>query len=256
MTATGYSGLALRLTTSLTADISGETMLPNAIAAEESAILDELVNFDLSGWHEHERSRVSISWHNQADERLSLSLQPIRWGTWMIFEREYWLDFARKMSAPGGIVSVDPYNIQSRPAMQIIYKRTQGMGYAYTGMLFIHFQGQYCVVMVACREGSFTGIREAVLQPQLMDEGKIRIRIYPFYKRLYERLFKRGATGYVEGWFRDPYDPSYRGVILCCVSDNEEFDSQFPDHPLSRVRSILKSVRDTLRFADAPPSIG
>ena len=67
---------------------------------------------------------------------------------------------------------------------------------------------------------------------------------------------KRGhfseATEYLDGWFRDPYDSSYRGAILCSVTDNEGFDSQFP---LSRLRSILKSVRSTLRSADAPPSI-
>jgi len=62
--------------------------------------LNELVNFDLSGWHEHERSRVSISWHNEAEELLSLSLVPIPWGTRMIFEREYWLDFARVSCLP------------------------------------------------------------------------------------------------------------------------------------------------------------
>jgi hypothetical protein len=212
----------------------------------------ELVNFDLSGWHEHERSRDSIFWGNPAGEALSLSVVPSTEEPSKIFEREAWLDRARELAAPGGLVTVDPYEIHSRPAMQIIYKRTHGSGYAYTGMLFIHFEGQCCLVVAACKEGSTTGIREAVLTPQLLREDRIRIRKYPFYKK----PFMHGASGYLEGWFRDPYDRSYRGVTLCSVADNEEFDAQFPDHPLSRVRCILKGVRKTIRLADAPPASG
>jgi hypothetical protein len=37
-------------------------------------------------------------------------------------EREYWLQDARQMARPGGIVSVDPCVVASRPAIEIIYK--------------------------------------------------------------------------------------------------------------------------------------
>jgi len=133
----------------------------------------------------------------------------------------------------------------------VMWLQQMSLGTAFRGMLFIHFRGQYCLVEAACKEGSPAGTREAALKPQLVREGKVRVRKAPFYKR----PFSREATEYLDGWFRDPYDSSYRGAILCSVTDNEGFDSQFPDHPLSRLRSILKSVRSTLRSADAPPSI-
>ena len=42
-----------------------------------------------------------------------------------------------------------------------------------------------------------------------------------------------------------------RGLSKLNPSDDEEYDAQFPDHPLSRLRCTLASVRDSLRFAQA-----
>jgi hypothetical protein len=150
-----------------------------------SSILYDLVSFDLSGWHEHERTDDAIFWDNPEGEVLSSLFTLIVRAELMVFERG---------------------------------------------------------------ERSISGVREAALTPQFLQDGKIRIRTCPFYKR----MFKPGQRGYMEGWFQDPYDPSYRGVILCSAADNEAYDSQFPHHPLSRVRSILTIVRRTIRFADAP----
>jgi len=224
-------------------------MLPNVIAVEETAIFERACEFRSFGLA-RTRAIARFNFLAQRGRRASLPqsrtdpvgyADDIRAG---ILARLR----ARKLSAPGGIVSVDPYDIQSRPAMQIICKYPHGGGYSFWGMLFIHFRGQYCLVEAACKEGSPAGTREAALKPQLVREGKVRVRKAPFYKR----PFSREATEYLDGWFRDPYDSSYRGAILCSVTDNEGFDSQFP---LSRLRSILKSVRSTLRSADAPPSI-
>ena len=72
----------------------------------------------------------------------------------------------------------------------------------------------------------------------------MKLRKHPFYLRLFKR-----SSGYIEGLFADPYDPRYRGIILRSVADNEEYDDEFPDHPLSRLRSTLKTVRDSLQFS-------
>jgi hypothetical protein len=58
------------------------------------------------------------------------------------------------------------------------------------------------------------------------------------------------SSGYLEGWFTDPYDPKYKGMVLRSVTDNEKYDEEFPDHPLSRLRSTLKTVRNSLQFSE------
>ena len=41
----------------------------------------------------------------------------------------------------------------------------------------------------------------------------------------HDTRLKLAASGYLEGWFRDPYDPCYRAEILSSIADNGEFDS-------------------------------
>ena len=68
----------------------------------------ERITFDTSGWHEHVENREPerIVWGNAGDV-LSLDVVPSPWKTFRPMEREKWLDDARTMAKPGGIVSVD-----------------------------------------------------------------------------------------------------------------------------------------------------
>lgn len=204
----------------------------------------ERISFDTSGWHEHEQERAKdwVVWGNAGDI-LSLAVEPSPWKTFKPMEREYWLEEAREMAKPGGIVSVEPRVAASRPAIEIIYKRIQGTGYRYTGLIVVEFREYWCQITGVFSERGVTGVREAVLTSNLLKAGTIRIRKHPFYRRIFTR-----ASGYVEGWFSDPYDAEYRGIVLRSVADNEEYDGQFPDHPLTRLRSTLKTVRNSLHF--------
>jgi len=206
----------------------------------------ERITFNTSGWHEHEQeqSKDWVVWGNAGDI-LSLAVVPSPWRTFKPMEREYWLQDARQMARPGGIVSVDPRRAASRPAIEIIYKRTEGMGYRYTGMLVVEFSGYWCQVTGVFGERGVTGLREAQLTARLLESGHIKLRKHPFYRRVFTR-----SSGYVEGWFVDPYDAKYRGVVLHSLADSEAYDAQFPDHPLMRLRSTLKTIRDSLQFLD------
>jgi hypothetical protein len=79
----------------------------------------------------------------------------------------------------------------------------------------------------------------------LLDRGQIKLKKHPFYRRVFSRQF-----GYLEGWFSDPYDPNYRGIVLRSITDGEEYDEQFPDHPLTRLRATLKIVRESFQFSN------
>jgi hypothetical protein len=76
-------------------------------------------------------------------------------------------------------------------------------------------------------EHGTTGVREAVVTAELMGAGRLSL------------------ADYRERWAGDPYDPGYAGVdrsVLRSLSDDESYDGQFPDHPLSRIRKVLADL--------------
>ncbi len=48
-----------------------------------------------------------------------------------------------------------------------------------------------------------------------------------------------GQTGR-EAWGADLYDPNLRTEPLRNISEDETYDARFPDHPLSRVRRLIR----------------
>ena len=50
--------------------------------------------------------------------------------------------------------------------------------------------------------------------------------------------------GSFDGWMSDPYDKTYKRGFLMNYSENKEFDSMFPGHPLSKARVLLQFVID------------
>jgi hypothetical protein len=202
----------------------------------------ERVTMDLSGWEERKRDSATIYYEHEGGGALSLSVVDRPSDMPRRFERADWLEFARRFAAPGGLISLDPRTIQSLPAMELIYKREHGSGFGYTGIVIIEWEGRYCYIVVSWKEGSPTGVREAVLSVKLLDEGRIRLSKPSFFQRLLKTPLP------LDGFFRDPYDPSYRGVILRNVCDDEEYDAQFPTHPLSLLRVDLRTVREVIHF--------
>lgn len=208
------------------------------------------VSIDLTGWHKHEekRSPDSAFWRNEFGDVLSLSFDQF-WERDRLFDRDSWLHDVREMAKPGGIVSLEVFTIQSKPAVQFIYKRRHGLGYMYSGSLIVQSSDCNCYTFaVVCAEGSFTGVREAVITARLLQEGNLQIRMYRWYQKLFSR---ERASGYLEGWFYDPYDPGYSGIVLHSASDSEQFDPEFPNHPLTRLRSHLKRIRESLFFFES-----
>ena len=128
------------------------------------------------------------------------------------------------------IVSVDAVSVAQRPATQLIYKREKLPAYAYTGMLFLQLDGFAYVIVIAAEERGTTGVREAVVTARFFEEGKLTLETYE------------------SGWFRDPYDPGYMGRILRSLSDDEAYDSSFPDHPLSKIRRTLVYLQSSIRL--------
>ena len=53
------------------------------------------------------------------------------------------------------------------------------------------------------------------------------------------------------GWAADPYDPDFEADVLRNQAEDERYDADFPDHPLSRLRRGLKDVEASLRLAES-----
>jgi hypothetical protein len=138
-------------------------------------------------------------------------------------------------SAAAGLIEARVADTALGPAASLIYKRRDGAGYVFTGMLLL--AGPEHIWTVVAGEHGMTGVREAVVTAQLMTAGTLTIRTYE------------------ESWAQDPYDPAYSGVdrsVLRFVSDDACYDGLFPAHPLSNIRAILAALPDGVKIEPGP----
>lgn len=199
------------------------------------------VRLRLPGWQEGPSDGELRLWHDSDGDVLSLAVpvEPIgpqdptddgalrRWCRQLAENRGAGLIEARRI--PG----------QTKPAVQLIYKRLQIPAYIYTGMLITSSAEERCLVwtIVACERG-ITGLREAIITDELTRAGELTVE------------------DYVRCWAQDPYDATYDGVdrgVLCFISDDESYDEQFPQHPLSKVRRVLAALPHRVEFAPSSP---
>lgn len=75
-------------------------------------------------------------------------------------------------------------------------------------------------------EGETTGVREAAVY-EMARQRNLLVEPTP-----------NDPSG---GWARDPYDGSTTGFVMN-MSELPDFDAQFPGHPLSMARELLRSV--------------
>ena len=75
------------------------------------------------------------------------------------------------------------------------------------------------------KEEGITGHRDAV--------------IYMIFRQKYSYL-----EDSFDGWMADPYDKDYNKGFLMNISEEEQFDEMFPEHPLSKARSLAKYIID------------
>ena len=71
-------------------------------------------------------------------------------------------------------------------------------------------------------------MRDSVILSQLLASGEV--------------TFGEG----IEDWFADPYDPDFKEGTPMNKSEQEKYDAEFPEHPLSIARaSIVKAIQGT-----------
>lgn len=139
-----------------------------------------------------------------------------------------------------GLVEATVMLSQIGPAVQMIYKQLERPAFTFTGTQIIALPKASLTWSVVAREKGTTGIREAVVTSSMFSNGQLTPELY------------------VESWACDPYEPNYRGVdrsTLRYMSDDASYDGQFPTHPLSKVRRVLRELSRESDLAEVAPAI-
>ena len=198
----------------------------------------DAITFSLSGWEEvplDDTARAAgmlRGWSDELGNQLSLHRHDLKPDLVAPLSdlsalREQYRHLANDHN--GAIVSVDRVDIAGLPALKVILKLPQDpSGMTYVGSFTFPFENVSYVIRVICQELGTTGMRDAVVAQQA---GGMK------------------EDGIAPDWFQDPYDPSFKAAVLRNKSDDEEWDSVFPEHPLSRVRASLDSIAANCRIA-------
>jgi hypothetical protein len=154
------------------------------------------------------------------------------------------------MAAGFGVIEIETPSIDRCIGVRTILKcPQQPHGMTYLGSITLPFRDFSFVVKAQCEEHGVTGVREAVVFDEMLASGKIRT----------EDVARAKKSGKVPGWMQDPYDATIKWSIQRNLAEDEQYDVRFPEHPLSRVRTILRGVQSSLHFApevvNAPPFV-
>jgi hypothetical protein len=183
--------------------------------------LDDL-RFDTDGYEyqgEPQPSRMRF-WYTPAGDGVGLYLFPIPPDIPPAAEsverlREFYA--ARVAGAGSSLVELDVSRRPAATVVRIILKVPQEpSGFTYIGSVTVPFRDFSYVIKVQCEERGTTGVREAVLMDRRLGAGDM--------------------TEIHEGGFR----------LANWSSDDEQHDADFPDHPVTRARRVLKRVEQSL----------
>ncbi len=209
----------------------------------------DAIHLDLTGWSPI--SNANHKWIRTGPDILSLLFfdvkttpPPCAWSN-----TECWLSYFTASLAEQGsaVVSVEALPIHGIPALQAIFKHRQpavnglsDLGILYTGIWIVPFANFSFNIQVECYESGVTGTREAVVsmmtnqgRSQEAEKGQESSILVNSMDELFEKMRQQRRR-----LFRTP-------------ADDEKYDSQFPDHPLSRVRGHLSYIAETIQLDES-----
>lgn len=195
----------------------------------------ESVKFDTAGWTLEEISFELKRWTNPKAQFLSFhhfnvapdipaALTDIN-----SLRQAYRLDLSESGAA---MISADVFTVNHLDCIMLVFKApSQPHGMIYVGSLTFPFEEFSYVVKIQCAELNNSGARDTVVLDLAMREGAVAFD---------------PEDGSVVGWTADPYDPSFVAPLLSNLSDKQQFDTMFPDHPLTDVRVCLNHILQTI----------
>jgi len=107
----------------------------------------------------------------------------------------------------------------------------------YSASLYVHTPaGKVYAFQFQGQEEGMTGMRDAEVLAQAQSQGAVTIVPDP----------KTGQPK-MQGWQQDPYDPSFTKGFLMNQSEKADYDTSFPQHPLSLLRNAITVVSQTAK---------
>ncbi len=149
--------------------------------------------------------------------------------------------FYRNLITPhkAGIIEVDYVDTNHVRSLKTLFKFPKTpSGMSYISSLIIPFKNSSYVIKLQATETGITGIRDSAIADLLMQNDEISI----------------GEEG-LQGWFADPYSSHYKGGTLMNRSEEAQYDTQFPEHPLSQCRTLMREILSELTFDNALQSL-
>ncbi len=147
---------------------------------------------------------------------------------------DYLKKFYRNIAASsnGGTIETDIIRIHDIPSVKTIIKiPQQETGMTYVASITIPFENCSYVIRIQANEVGMTGLRDAIVAGRLIGDGEVEID---------------GEN--MNNWFQDPYDPDFKQGTPMNKSEWEKYDPEFPEHPLSIARSMIRSIAEDIVF--------
>lgn len=134
----------------------------------------------------------------------------------------------------GGIIEVSTFNLKGFPSVKTIFKFPQPeKGMSYLASVTIPFENCSFVIKTQAVEVGTTGIRDAFVLDKFLESGEVTF-----------------DDNGLKNWFEDPYDPTFKEGTPMNKSEKEEYDAEFPEHPLTKVRNMINQAIEEVVFRD------
>ena len=134
----------------------------------------------------------------------------------------------------GGLIEVNIKEIESYKTIKTLFKISQEpTGISYLASLTFPFKNHSFVIKIQSLEYGMTGIREAEITDSLLQNNELTL----------------SGDNYLE-WSKDPYKKEFSEGLLMNLSEQENYDSLYPNHALSKARKLLNSIESILTFDD------
>jgi hypothetical protein len=189
----------------------------------------DCLTFDTTGWGLVKNTESKATWTNAQGDRLGKQFFPLPPDIPSLFALDELRDYFRKqaLQSGGAIISVDVLHIKGMSLARSIFKYPRPIGMGFFGSLIMPFRDFSYVIRVQCVESQDSVNREDTLLPLVQ---------------------QRLPTGTVlsDVWMQDPYDPGFEGPVLRCLTDDECWDRELPEHPLSKIRAIFAQIIPTI----------
>jgi hypothetical protein len=194
------------------------------------------IRFDPLAWRLIRQSPGEQQWHLPGGDSASLTLYeqapdlPAPLGD-VDAMRAFYREIVHQDG--GGIVSADVVRLGDHDVVKLVLKfrdTPQSRAIRSIGSIAFLFADCSFVFRVEGVEKGMLGLRESAAFTD------------------FRRSLGRTVAVPMAEWARSPYDPELQSPLPRNKSDDEHWDEQFPDHPLSRVRRNLAHFEKTLEL--------